>query len=290
MAIPPQGIGEPQARKPDTDQAPYNHDLTASLEGPVEVGSGSAFFVTWSGPDNASDYIAIAEPAMPAQQYEQYTYTSRGSPLQLTAPDKPGDYEIRYIDHRSRGILAQRPIAVAAAAATLQYAQAVGSGSAFEVNWSGPGNHSDYIAIALPGTPGGDYHDYSYVQQGSPLKLTAPDEPGNYEIRYVQRQSRTILSGRPITILAVSASIVTATTVKAGSQFEVTWTGPGNRSDYVTVALPGTAGRDFLNYAYVQKGSPLQLTAPDKPGSYEVRYVQRQSATILARQAVRVLD
>jgi hypothetical protein len=34
----------------------------------------------------------------------------------------------------------------------------------------------------------GTYLDYKYVNGGSPLSLTAPDDPGDYEIRYVSER------------------------------------------------------------------------------------------------------
>ena len=35
------------------------------------------------------------------------------------------------------------------------------------------------------GAPVGSYLDWAYVTEGSPLTLTAPDDSGDYEVRYV---------------------------------------------------------------------------------------------------------
>jgi Ca-activated chloride channel family protein len=268
---------------------PYNEDMSAGLETVSEAGSGSAFSVIWTGPGNHRDYIAIAAPGDPANRNLDYAYVEQGSPLNLRAPDETGSYEIRYIERRSRTILAQSPITVSPASATLQLVNTVNSGSNFDVAWSGPANPRDYLAISAPDDPGTRQHNYAYVEQGSPLQLTAPDEPGDYEVRYIQRQSRVILARQSITVLPAAASLRHAGAVNSGSTFEVTWLGPGNYRDYLAIAAPDDPGTRQHNYAYVERGSTLQLTAPDEPGEYEVRYIQRQSRNILAREPIDVV-
>ena len=73
---------------------------------------GSAFGVTWTGPANSRDYLAITRPGDPGNQQLTYAYVEKGSPLELTAPAEPGDYELRYIQHQSRTILARYAIEV----------------------------------------------------------------------------------------------------------------------------------------------------------------------------------
>jgi Ca-activated chloride channel family protein len=264
--------------------------VMATLKLAREVNSGSIVDVAWSGPANSRDYLAIAAPDDPGGRQLSYTYVEQGSPLQLKAPDEPGDYEVRYIQQQSRIILAREPITVLPVVATLQYASEVTSGSIVDVAWSGPANPRDYLAIAAPDDPGARQHSYAYVEQGSPLQLTVPDEPGVYEVRYIQRQSRIILARQPIIVLPVTATLHAVRVVNPGSTFDVTWTGPANSRDYLAIAEAGDPGNQQLTYAYVEKGSPLQLTAPNEPGDYEVRYIQRQSRNILTRQAIEVRD
>jgi Ca-activated chloride channel family protein len=269
---------------------PYNEDMSAGLETVSEAGSGSTFSVTWTGPGNHRDYIAIAAPGDPASRSLNYAYIEQGSPVELTAPDEPGDYEVRYMERQSRTILAREPVTVLPVVATLQLASVVNSGSTVDVAWSGPANPRDYVAIAAPDDPGTRQHNYAYVERGSPLQLTAPDEPGSYEVRYIQRQSRHILARQPIDVVPVTATLQAVRVVNPRSTFDVTWSGPANFRDYLAVAEAGDPGNRQLTYAYVEKGSPLELTAPDEPGDYEVRYIQRQSRNILARHAIEVRD
>jgi Ca-activated chloride channel family protein len=194
------------------------------------------------------------------------------------------------MQRQSRVILARQSITVLPTAASLRHASSVNSGSTFEVTWLGPGNFRDYLAIAASDDPGSHQHDYAYVERGSPLQLTAPDEPGSYEVRYIQRQSRHILARQPIDVVPVTATLQAVRVVNPRSTFDVTWSGPANFRDYLAVAEAGDPGNRQLTYAYVEKGSPLELTAPDEPGDYEVRYIQRQSRNILARHAIEVRD
>ena len=65
----------------------------------------------------------------------------------------------------------------------------------------------------------------------------------------------------------------------------MTWTGPNNPRDYITI---GDATQKYLNYKYTSNGSPLKISAPEKPGEYEVRYILGQGDTIIATQKVTV--
>jgi Ca-activated chloride channel family protein len=105
-------VVDPSPAAAERPEQPFNPDRTAGVEVPREVGSGSQFEVSWTGPDNTGDYLSIALPGEPGVSYRNYAYTSGGSPLQLQAPDEPGDYEVRYVQHQSRTILARRDIEV----------------------------------------------------------------------------------------------------------------------------------------------------------------------------------
>lgn len=79
---------------------------------PRKIRAGTRFDVRWNGPDRPGDVLAVARPGDPAQAYEDWTYTSVGSPASLAAPFEPGTYELRYITDRGREILAAVPVEV----------------------------------------------------------------------------------------------------------------------------------------------------------------------------------
>lgn len=66
--------------------------------------------------------------------------------------------------------------------------------------------------------------------------------------------------------------------VAAGASFEVGWSGPGNRGDYITIVPAGALVGGYMDYAYTTEGNPVTLTAPEEAGSYEVRYSTEQAS------------
>jgi Ca-activated chloride channel family protein len=162
------------------------------------------------------------------------------------------------------------------------------AGPAVEVAWEGPDNQSDFITIVPVGEAEGKHGAYTYTRKGSPLNVRAPDEPGSYELRYVMGQSRATLASLPITVQEVTASLEAPPVIGAGSDIEISWQGPDNRSDFITIVPVGEAEGKHGAYTYTRKGSPLTLKTPEEPGSYELRYVTGQSRKTLARLPIRV--
>ncbi|WP_197282003.1 vWA domain-containing protein [Dethiosulfatarculus sandiegensis] len=86
--------------------------VTASLKVPASVKAGGKIKVSWQGPGYGSDYICVSEPDQGPGGYVKYTNTREGNPLEVRAPSKPGDYEVRYIMSQGDKVLAKEPIKV----------------------------------------------------------------------------------------------------------------------------------------------------------------------------------
>ncbi len=256
--------------------------VPATLQAPPTAKAGAAIDVIWEGPDNKGDYIAVAAPDAPKHKYVNYTYTRTGSPLKLTMPIPPGTYEIRYVTGQDKKVLAKLPVTVEAVAVTLQAAPTAKAGAAIDVIWEGPNNKGDHIAVAAPDQPKHKYVNYTYTRAGSPLKLTMPVPPGNYEIRYIAGQGKEILAKLPVAVRAVAVALQAPPTANAGAEVEVTWDGPDNKGDFITVAASEMPGHKYVNYTYTRTGSPLKLIMPVPAGDYEIRYVSGQGRKILA--------
>lgn len=82
------------------------------LKAPRKVRVGTRFDVRWTGPDRPGDYLAVARPGDPPEHYEDWAYTSLGSPTSLAAPFEAGAYELRYITDWGSEILAAIPLNV----------------------------------------------------------------------------------------------------------------------------------------------------------------------------------
>ncbi|MBL3618257.1 MAG: VWA domain-containing protein [gamma proteobacterium endosymbiont of Lamellibrachia anaximandri] len=263
--------------------------VTAQVQPPASANAAAGFEVAWQGPDNEGDYITVAPPKDVAGRYDNYAYTRKGSPATLIAPSEPGDYEVRYIQARGTKLLAKASITIQAVSAQVQPPASADVGAGFEVAWQGPDNQGDYITVAPPGDVPGRYDNYVYTRKGTPAKLLAPSEPGQYEVRYIQAKGTKLLAKSMITVNAVSAEVAPPASARAGEIFQVTWQGPDYQGDYLTVALPGDSPGRYDNYAYTSKSSPARLKAPAKPGEYEVRYIMARGTKILAKRVLKVI-
>lgn len=264
----------------------------AVLSAPDQAVAGVALDVIWEGPDNKNDYISVATPDDEPHGYLNYAYTRNTSPASVKMPLEPGVYQLRYIANGSPDkILATRTITIIAAEVALDAPAEAVSGSIVDVIWTGPANKNDYVSVAEIGAAPNHYANYKYTANGSPAAVKMPLDPGTYELRYVANGSPSmVLSTRAITIVAAQVSLEAPQQAVAGSVVEVTWGGPDNQNDYVSVAEPGAAANQYSNYKYTSRGSPALVTMPLEPGDYQLRYVANGSPSqVLATRAITIV-
>lgn len=184
----------------------------AAVTAPETVIIGSRFEVEWNGPGGQGDYVDLV-PAGHADTSGELSYfyanasgeERRGT---LQAPGKPGEYQIRYVQQAAdgRSVLAVRAVAVAPTTATLSGPEALETQTEFAVEWTGPANERDYIDLVPVGhTEIGGELSYFYLSSGATrgsATLKAPDQPGEYMIRYVLSASdgHIVLESRPVTV------------------------------------------------------------------------------------------
>lgn len=265
--------------------------ITASAQNvitaPATVEAGAVFELTVSGTLESGDIATIVEKTHPeTERGPLYGYFHKPPTAKLTAPDKPGTYELRYFS-RKRGPnpFARREITVEGVPTSLEAPANVKAGAPIQVTWTGPARSGDNIRLAEVGAPATQRLAYTYPAR-NPATLTAPDKAGEYELRYVTGQSSIILASRPITVGGTEASLSPADTVQAGSLLEVPWEGPNNPGDVIN--LVPAAGGQRAAWGYPGNGNPATMTAPLKPGAYELRYQTGQSRAILARAPITV--
>ena len=185
------------ARRPITvTEATVN--LTASDTAPA----GKTIDIQWEGPDNKGDYLTVVTPDTPDHKHGKYVYTRHGSPGKLQIPDQPGVYELRYISAQSQIALARRPITATEVTAKLNALNVVPAKQAIRLEWQGPDNQGDYLTVVTPDTPDNKHGAYVYTKNGDPAKLKMPEQPGQYELRYVMGQSRSVLARRPVKVVS----------------------------------------------------------------------------------------
>ena len=247
-------------------------DATFEFEGDVQA--GTEFDVTWTGPDNDLDYITIVPAGADEGTYFDYFYTSEGSTGTLRAPTTVGDHEVRYLNGVDNATVASAPIVIVGREITLELPVEVAAGTEFEVSWEAVEAPGDYITIVPAASREGTYESYFNISDGPTGTLVAPMTDGEFEIRFVSGLDSATMAASTITVAPLEITLEAPPEVATGGDFEVIWTGPDGASDYLTIAAVGAAESVYVDYANTTEGSPLTLTAPDVPGSYEVRYVR----------------
>ena len=158
----------------------------------------------------------------------------------------------------------------------------------FEVAWTGPNAPGDYITIVPVGTVAWSSQDYFYTIDGSPGQLLAPTTDGDYELWYVSGTDGTIAAREPITVTPFVGSLDGPEEVEAGTEFEVSWTGPSGPGDYITIVLVGTDTWSGESYFYTANGSPGTLISRLEDGDYELWYVAGQDVRTMISRPITV--
>ncbi|MEE4118785.1 MAG: VWA domain-containing protein [Paracoccaceae bacterium] len=257
---------------------------SATIAAPETAVAGSEVAVEWTGPGEARDYVSVHDPAQDG--YIAYSYVEGGSPTALEMPIIPDLYEIRYHD-AERGVLAVAEIEVTPVEVSLSPPAEGEVGSTVPVEWTGPAYGGDYIAVSEPGESG--YINYVYARDGSPAELRMPGTPGDYEVRYVASQGNSVLARAAISATEATAALAAPQQAMAGSQVAVTWSGPGNRSDYITISEPNAESGRYTDYEYA-RSPEIGLTMPAEPGEYELRYILSEGRQTLVSRPITVTE
>ncbi|WP_222564181.1 VWD domain-containing protein [Novilysobacter antarcticus] len=176
--------------------------VTASLDIPETAPAGARINVGWTGPDYPHDVISVVRAGAPGSESVNRTPTKEGTPLKLLLPAEPGEWEVRYVQYQDRKVLARKTITTTPVTASLDIPASAPAGSKMAVKWTGPGYPHDFIAVARPGTDARSVAEHGATNDGNPLRVTVPREPGVWEVRYVQYQDHKVLARKTLTVTA----------------------------------------------------------------------------------------
>lgn len=179
------------------------HQKEVTIDAPDEVTQGSRFDVSWSESLNSGDYIGlVSEGAAEGRPRTRIMVRSK-STGHLTAPAKPGRYEVRYVLGQGNKTMASQLIEVIEAdAIEITAPKQVISDKRFDVSWSENLNTGDYIGIVQEGAAESRPRTRLMVRNKRTDHLTAPAEPGQYEIRYVLARGSKTMASIPIEVVA----------------------------------------------------------------------------------------
>ena len=162
----------------------------ALIEAPSQARAGDALEIAISATSEDRDWVAIVPEGASASEYLSGAWDNveGASSKTVRVPAVPGRYEVRYIREAADGttILASLPLSVTERAISFEAPSSVAAGEAFTVRTDGPNLEGDYLDFARPDTDPADYSlGWSSVSPDGEVSLTAPDEPGQYRLRYV---------------------------------------------------------------------------------------------------------
>lgn len=158
-------------------------------------------------------------------------------------------------------------------AATLEAPRKVQAGAEITVQWSATVGEGDFISLDPSGAPDHEYGDWVYPGDESTVTFQAPGAPGSYAVRYHSGGAGyKVLATAPVEVVAATATVRAPASAAAGATIEVSWDGPLNQGDFVSIDPAGAPDHEYGAYVYADRGNPASLPAPDSAGPYEVRY------------------
>ncbi|HEY1082651.1 MAG TPA: VWA domain-containing protein [Prosthecobacter sp.] len=165
-----------------------------SLEAPESAAAGTHVKIAWKAPVVSNLYVTIVPKGAEVGAYNEYARLHVAeNPVNLQAPRKSGEMEIRIMDEVQNKLLFSRPIRLTDLKASVSGPQEASPGASITVTWTGPNGDGDFITIAKAGSPKDAYLDYDYTRNADPAaQLTTPEEAGEYEIRYTTQDSQVI--------------------------------------------------------------------------------------------------
>lgn len=169
-----------------------------ALAAPDQAMAGALVSVEWRGPNNEYDFITIL-PVGSGERGEP-AYTSGGTPVAVRVPNEPGAAEVRYVDGSTGRSLAQRPVEIVEARASLIVDSSARAGATVAVSWYGPDGEGDFLTIVPEGAADDVVGVRVWTMGGRDLEIETPAEPGRYEVRYIVLKTGAILSREPLEI------------------------------------------------------------------------------------------
>ncbi|WP_226946421.1 MULTISPECIES: VWA domain-containing protein [Roseobacteraceae] len=268
----------------------------ATLDAPEIAGRAMQIEVRWSGPAREGDYIDIVPfDGAGTHAFDATPVVADSDTVMLTMPANLGDYVLRYVqplseeeqamiaDGTRERTLALRNISVVDIDNFLRAPDVAGQGAMVSVDWAGP---KGFLGLYHASQTNLDaWLAGMSLVESSPVEMQMPLDEGDYTLRYIVEgsgYSSAELAVENITVTAAQISFLAPDRVRPGVDFTLIWSGPGGPRDWIDLVDPGTdglySGDGYSEYSYTYlrnstEDRAITLTAPDVPGTYELRYI-----------------
>ncbi|MEJ1159979.1 carboxypeptidase-like regulatory domain-containing protein [Prosthecomicrobium sp. N25] len=254
------GVGAADLRIAAPDSVPAGEAFTVSADGrSVQAGDTPDLLDSGAGPD--ADPVSSGTTEAGAAGPFRYGFR---------APVKAGRYEIAFRHPVGDGVLGRRTITVTEKAFSLDLPD--------EISLAAPFRFADVIP------EGAKLEVWALSKDGKPFRLAAEDvgkdverfpaPAGRYEVRLLPADGGKVLARRGVTVTGRAFASVTGR-VRPGGAIEAVLTTKGAFFDKVVLLAPGQGYETFGEYpeADANTETAVTVTAPKKPGKYELVYV-----------------
>ena len=261
--------------------------------------------VEWSGPSSPEDILFVAPRDLP-----KYTRPSdlsitvraeKGESLTIPTPPAAGLWEVRYYSWANETSISSAEFEIVLPEVTLSGPKRISAGSSVDIEFTGRGGPGDIVFWSKPDEPANRYYEYQHegrqdaleddIEDGLPLSMVEPVEAGSYEIRFFNEEHGGLLAHHTIEVIPSNIILEVPESVQAGSLFEVEVDGPNALGDTVFLS-PTEWEKDTIPADISARYSPstrsIELHAPRKPGSYEIRYYSWSNGTALVTKQFEV--
>ncbi|NNF66041.1 MAG: hypothetical protein HKM98_00875 [Gammaproteobacteria bacterium] len=288
-------------------------DSVYTLNAPDQAPVSTAIKIDWSGTLTAGDFVTMV-PGESDRIFDNTRYAALqpGRPAQLTTPETPGEYEIRYVmnggktkhDDMRFAIQQSIPFVVTDVVARVDGPPRAVGGSTIEVSWQGPNNgwQDDVLTIVPHGA--NEFNRYSIAklvngeEANNPASIRVPVINGNYDIAYVIVPGERIIARTPLSVKRPRVKVAAPKRVRVGQALNVQYSGDifeGDRvvvvpKDYPDDKMWGVSAKQGFVADAAQTSGLVAGNVIAEPGKYELRYVSSLQHQVLARRSVTVTN
>lgn len=290
-------------------------DSAYTVSAPAEIPAAGTFTTQWTGPLTKGDFITIEKAGLEKASTPAggRSRLKQGEPTSFAAPAEPGAYEVRYVlangytlyPGMQAVVQARQPVTVVDVTAVMAAPDTAVGGSTITVEIETPGEwENDTISVVEVGavkTNADARFVLNRVQQDDGgFQIRVPAIAGDYELAYFINPGARVVARKPITITQAVATVDAPASVKAGTDFEVQYSGDAFKGDRIIICPAGTPDHKMwgwgANYGFIAVESETVGTvrggfkATKTPGEYEARYVTGLQHQVLARDKFTVVE
>ncbi|MDZ7810712.1 MAG: hypothetical protein U5L11_12215 [Arhodomonas sp.] len=178
-----------------------------TVDAPAEIRAGDTIRVEWTGAVHPRDYITIVPMGADESATAGYSRVGNESRHDMQAPETTGLYEVRYVLNEGKRVMASKQLEVLAEDAPLEKGASLSApetgaaGETIEVNWTVDSESADQrVTVARADQAIFTWMSAVSLEGSTPLKITLPDEPGNYELRLLDVSEQEVLARRMIRV------------------------------------------------------------------------------------------